>query len=161
MKNVKLFLLLPAVALLISCVNEDNLTTQVTSADPTSQVTSISSATTVDTSSASSTPTTSVDYSSCPYIGTGSQYFASAGTGDTYQTMQFFFDPSGIGAWGTTKTVNGEMVSNLYMFYFSITGEVNVSWIEKESLETGSGFFTTDYSGQVFVSEGIHFTRVK
>lgn len=157
MKNLKTLLLLPAVFLLFGCTNEDNSTATISSADP---ITS-NPTTSAQASLTSSAATTSIDYSSCPYIGTGSQYFASAGTGDNYRTMQFFFDPDGIGAWGTTKTVNGEMVSELYLFYFVITGEVNVSWIEKESLETGSGFFTTDYSGQVFVCEGIHFTRVK
>ena len=102
---------------------------------------------------------TVVDYSSCAYIGTGSHYYVTAGSGDSLQTMHFFFDPDGIGAWGTTKKVNGKEVKEIYEYVYTLTGGVNVSWKEIDSKETGKGFFTTDSTGQVFVCEGIHFYR--
>lgn len=99
------------------------------------------------------------DYSSCAYIGTGSHYYVTAGSGATYQTMHFFFDPDGIGAWVYTKIVNYEEVREVHEYVYILTGEVNVSWIEITSKEQGRGFFSTDYTGQVFVFEGTHFYR--
>lgn len=102
---------------------------------------------------------TVVDYSSCAYIGTGSHYYVTAGSGDSYMTMHFFFDPDGVGAWGTTKKVNGQDVKEVYEYTYVLTGGVNVSWTETKSKEKGKGYFTTDSTGQVFVTEGIHFYR--
>lgn len=101
----------------------------------------------------------SVDYSSCPFIGNGSHYVVAAGSGDSLMSMHFFFDPDGVGAWGTVKTVNGKDVKEIYEFTYVLTGGVNVSWVEKKSKEKGKGYFTNDSTGQVYVSEGLRFYR--
>lgn len=100
-----------------------------------------------------------IDYSNNPYVGFGSHYMITAGSGDSYKTMHFFFDPDGVGAWGGTKIVNGKTVSEVHEYIYTITGDVNVAFIEKESKEKGKGYFTTNQTGQCFVIDGVYFYR--
>ncbi len=100
-----------------------------------------------------------IDYSSNPYVGFGSHYMVTAGSGDSYMTMHFFFDPDGVGAWGGTKIVNGQTVSEIHEYNYIITGEVNVAFVVKENKESGKGYFTTIQTGQCFVLDGVYFYR--
>ncbi|GEM_PF-7104938 len=104
-----------------------------------------------------------IDYSSSPYIGAnGSSYVATAGSGDNFRTMQFFFYPDGYGAWGSTRIVDDETkVVALYECDFTISGEVNVEMIQREDKVKIFGYFTTNMYGQVFVSSDILFYRSK
>ena len=85
---------------------------------------------------------------------------AAAGSIDNYMTIQFFFEPDGSGYWGSTRTENGKTtVAASYLFDYTLTGEVNVRFVQKKDGEVNYGFFTTDYSGQVFVCGGTHYIR--
>lgn len=102
-----------------------------------------------------------VDNSSCLYIGENhSSYVVTAGSGDNFRTMQFFFYPNGYGSWGTTKVVNGEtVVDAFYEFDFTLSGDVNVRAVQRIDKETFSGYFTTTSSGQAFVISGTFYYR--
>ena len=100
-----------------------------------------------------------IDYSNCPYVGlSGSTYERTAGSGDTYMVMTFWFDPDGTGAWGYNKS--GEV--EVFAFHYVLSGQVNVTFVEDKSREKGSGYFSTFSDvGQGFVSEGVVFYRTK
>ncbi len=100
-----------------------------------------------------------IDYSNCPYVGlSGSTYERTAGSGDTYMVMMFWFDPDGTGAWGYNKSG----IVEVFAFHYVLSGQVNVTFMEDKSREGSSGYFSTFSDvGQGFVSEGIVFYRVK
>ncbi len=101
-----------------------------------------------------------IDYSSCPYIGLGSHYVVTNGTSYNYVSLHVFFDPDGVGAWGSYKYNNGTETSEVHEFTYRLYGEVNISYILKEdTTQGGRGYFTTDSTGQVFVYDGLHFPR--
>ncbi len=100
-----------------------------------------------------------VDYGDCAYIGSGSHYMVTAGSGSSYMTMHFFFDPDGVGAWGSTKIVNGKEVKEVHEYLYILSGGVNISFTQKDNGEKGKGYFATIQSGQVFVTEGVYFYR--
>ena len=100
-----------------------------------------------------------IDYSNCPYVGlSGSEYKVTAGSGDTYMVMMFWFDPDGTGAWGYNKSNQVEV----FAFHYVLSGEVNVAFVEDKSREKGSGYFATlSNVGQCFISEGVAMYRTK
>ena len=99
-----------------------------------------------------------IDYSNNPYIGaSGSRYGASGGNGDSLIVMMFFFYADGTGSWGYVKS---ETDVGVYDFHYTITGDVNVSFVEDESKDSGSGYFATlSNTGQCFIFENVYFTR--
>ena len=101
-----------------------------------------------------------IDYTSCPYIGVGSHYIITKGTTDNYMSIHFWFDPDGVGAWGSYRYEYGEETKEVHEFDFRLFGEVNISYILRENnKEGGKGYFTTDTTGQVFVCEGLRLSR--
>ena len=99
-----------------------------------------------------------VNYSNCPYISeNGSIYERTAGSGSTYMVMRFWFYSNGTGAWGYSKSSETEV----YTFHYSLSGNVNVTFVEDESKERNSGYFSSFSDiGQGFVSEGVIFYRI-
>ena len=108
--------------------------------------------------SSSNKASSRVDYSNCPYIGkNGSIYERTAGSGSTYMVMRFWFYSNGTGSWGYSKSSGTEV----YTFHYSLSGNVNVTFVEDESKERNSGYFSTFSDiGQGFVSEGVIFYRI-
>lgn len=110
-------------------------------------------------SSAASTSTRqNIDYSNNPYVGlAGSTYKNVQGTSDDFLVIMFWFYADGSGAYGFNK--NGE--TEVILFHYGISGEVNVTWVRDDNNKWGSGYFTTlSSSGQCFVTEGIYLNRI-
>lgn len=101
---------------------------------------------------------TQKNYSNNPYVGAnGSSYAASGVDGSNVMVMMFFFDPDGTGAWGYADSYTD---AEVYDFHYTISGEVNVSFVEDVSKDRGTGYFTTlASSGQCFIFERVTFTR--
>ena len=97
-----------------------------------------------------------IDYSNCPYVGlSGSTYERTAGSGDTYMVMMFWFDPDGTGAWGYNKSGKVEV----FAFHYGLRhlGQKNKEKALKNPRKQGrnacyarkSGLFLyMDYSAQ-------------